>query len=576
MRRSTLIVLALLAALQAALLVRDRARPSHEELAERERRVLPGLERDQIRGLLLERRDEPVELAREGGVWRVVRPIRARADAGAVEAILSALEFLELRRTVPEGVSLRQLGLDPPALRLRLRGAGDAELRLGSLDPTRQGLYLQAGGRVGVVEAPFLEVVDRELDALRDRALGALRADELDLVEIRSEHGDLALTRAADRRGFQVAAGGVRTRADATRALQITAALAALSATRFPREASVARPTLSLRARSRRGATLGLELLGPCPARPRDRLLRATGVEPAPVLACVDASDLAPVLSAAAATGLAELRDLRLTDLEEPALRAIRIEAGRASLALVRDGARWRLADGNGIEADDGALRAWLGSLRDTATRLEPTDPGRLAALGLGASRIVLEREAGGRETIELGQGSAALPARSGGMEGAVLRVAPEARALFAVDPLRFRSRRVVALQRHEVAAIGVERGGAREELLRRPEGGFACATRAVDQDRALALLDRLARLEALRFATAAEKLAAPTLTLRLRLDPDAGAHAPRELRLELGPELAGGGCLGRVAEERKPEVPLFVLAATDCAVLRAPLTSTR
>lgn len=575
MRRSTLIVLALLAALQGALLIRDRARPSSEELSERERRVLPGLERERIRGLLLDRRDEPVELALEDGVWRIVRPIRARADAGAVEAILSALEFLELRRTVPEGVSLRQLGLDPPALRLRLRGAGDAELRLGSLDPTRQGLYLQIAGKLGVVEAAFLEAVDRELDDLRDRALSGLRAEELDHVQIRSEHGELELSRAPDRRGFQVLSGGVRTRANATRALQITAALSALRATRFPREAStVARPTLSLRARSRHGATLALELLGPCPARPRDRLLRATGV-----LACVDAADLAPLLSAAASTGLAELRDLRLTDLEEPALRAIRIEAGRASLALVRDGARWRLDAG--IEADDGVLRTWLGSLRDTATRLEATDPAHLATLGLGASRIVLEREAGGRETIELGQGGGELPARTGGMEGAVLRVAPETRALFAVDPLRFRSRRVLALQRHEVAAIVLERGGSREELVRRAEGGFACAARTVDQDRTLALLDRLARLEALRFAAASEKLAAPALTLRLRLDPegrapDAGAGTPRELRLELGPELAGGGCLGRVAEGRRAEVPLFVLAAADCAVLRAPLTSTR
>lgn len=140
-----------------------------------ERRVL-AMRSDEVERLLLQRdRWTRAVVERVDGGFRVSEPLPGAADAAAVQALLSQLEFLEHdRRLTGEEAdeSHRHLyGLTTPALELRLATSDSAEhhLRLGREAPAG-GTWLEVQGdpSVYVVDTAFLDASSGLLDRLSE------------------------------------------------------------------------------------------------------------------------------------------------------------------------------------------------------------------------------------------------------------------------------------------------------------------------------------------------------------------------------------------------------------------------
>lgn len=102
-----------------------------------------------------------------GGAWRL-QPEDVPADRAAVEDLLNAVAQAESQRTAD--LSAAAAGLVPPRVVLAIADArGAAELRLGKVDASGSGVFVQAGGgAVRVGPRRLLELADRPPAELRD------------------------------------------------------------------------------------------------------------------------------------------------------------------------------------------------------------------------------------------------------------------------------------------------------------------------------------------------------------------------------------------------------------------------
>jgi len=162
------------------------------ELADlRERKVLR-FDRSSIAAIEVGWPDGEVALERvpDGAGWRITRPIEEPADDTTVDQLLSNLSYLRADDFVDEPADDETLGLDEPALRVRLATGPDADgedasfrLEVGAerdgKRPVRSGepsLYLVPAQRLG--DFP------RSLGAYRDKELARFVATDASRVEL--------------------------------------------------------------------------------------------------------------------------------------------------------------------------------------------------------------------------------------------------------------------------------------------------------------------------------------------------------------------------------------------------------
>jgi hypothetical protein len=557
MRRSTLILLGLTAlGLGIYILAVDRYDTSTEQSQHLARRVLPGLERDKIDRIEIERPGGPATvLERADDGWRIVEPVSARADGLAVEAILSGAEFLERIRTVEPSTNQRQLGLVPPSLRITL-GHGEivTRLDLGRVDPSGLGVYSRHGSALFVVERAFFEKLNKTVAQLRERTLLPLSQQRVRKIQIQGPSGSLTVSRGTRGEGrWLLSSGGTMVRARITTIEKLAAALEGLRARRFLERGGSPPPHRVVVALSG-GSRVELRIGGDCPGRPGERLVARK--EGSWVWACVDAEDLAPVLAATAKT----LFELRLTDRRLTDLDLIRIQRPpRPPLVLRRDAGKWTIeGDGDG---DQQLIHAWLRRLRSFTGTLEEADPRRPSAF-VAATRLTLGIEDQGQEVAHVGSPrNGRVPVRRD-QEGVVLWFPQDLVSVLDPDPLRFRSRRVLELSRYHVRRVTTQRGSESEVVAL--EGGKWRVLRpvkvAASRDHMDRLLSLLSRLEVESFRPVGTSPRAVRQRVEIGLDMRSG----RAIKIEVW-VTGEGGCTGRVAG-----APVFALRAGDCSLLAA------
>lgn len=138
---------------------------------------------------------EGIELVRDDGQWRMVRPWPARADVERVNRLLGVLGQPTGDDFAAAEVNLKELGLDQPQATLTV---DDLELRFGGATPLNHRRYVQTGGRVHLLEDRYLYQLmsrasdfadphplppDASIDALRLPDLSLSRGDKGWLVE---------------------------------------------------------------------------------------------------------------------------------------------------------------------------------------------------------------------------------------------------------------------------------------------------------------------------------------------------------------------------------------------------------
>lgn len=209
--RSLLILFLLVAGLGAFVWFYERDLPGTDERAERAKRLLPDFDADEVTGLEVTTEKGTVSLARSGSDeegeadsdssasagWRIIDPLEARADEGAISTLLSTLGTLEKKRTI-EDLDAASAGLAEPRARLTIHGGDEATvLALGDSVPASSDVLVELGGGPPyfVTGGSLADQIDKAPGDWRDRDLFPAVRSDIDRVRVTTGAGTLLLAR---------------------------------------------------------------------------------------------------------------------------------------------------------------------------------------------------------------------------------------------------------------------------------------------------------------------------------------------------------------------------------------------
>ena len=400
MSRNTVIALAIVnAVLLAVILIWDRGQLSTTETAGRSNQVLRTFVRDRVdRVELVRGDDDAIVFVRERdeeeddedilalGTWVIAEPVATAADDDAVDGLLSALEWLAQRRTLENVTSedRERFGLDEPRFVVRYTVIEDTyELRVGGEAPTGDGVYVAVEGEddAYVVGADFIESIDHDLAHFRNKELfegffptGAERV-EVDSIVFEREDGIWQLRRPG--RGW-ANQGLVDRLLRVTRELRAARFVAegASDLAEYGLDAPWHELTVTRGEDITEHRTAHLRVGDPCGEHDGERY--AIDGDEGPVV-CVAVSDLE-----ALEIDRGRLREPRLLAVRDDDVQSVVLATGGERLELSREEDNWKIftgpedARGEPVLADEAAVTAWLGELRESsASAFEPFEEGR-------------------------------------------------------------------------------------------------------------------------------------------------------------------------------------------------------
>lgn len=542
MDKRTTIALAVIAAAMAAFIAfYESGLLSTGELAERRGRVLERFVRPRVTDVSVERGGETIALHRdreedleafELGHWAMTQPIASDADQDAVDGLLSALEWLEARRTLNDvsDEDRRTFGLAEPRATVRFTVAGDeVVLRVGGEDPRGEGVYVASSDReaqVFVVGSDFLEAIQHDADHFRRKELfTGVRSADASAIELDNATTRARLERAEGRWWVREPWDGIARTSTVDDLFQVVSEVRAARFLAGADAASVGldQPTRELLVRRERtdrpagdrpegtedrSSPVRLRIGGSCPGH--DGEVVAMAGDDGPIV-CVTAESIAPL-----DVGVDRIRESRLASLRDDEIERAEFQAGDVSFELVRGDEGWTLRRGEiSGDADEEAIADWARALRETeALSFEPATDEALRARGLLSPRatVTLHRADSERapDVIRLGadDGDGVWVRR--GEEPQIVRYPAAARELVATSSIRFRDRALVhdaedSAQRLRIVRTA-EGGASYEEIVQRDGPGWeVTAPIEVDADR-IAVRDvvrAIASLSALRFVAA-------------------------------------------------------------------------
>lgn len=553
--RTTLILGAVAAVLFAYIVFVDEGTLSTSELEGRSGRVVERFVRSRVKRLDIRFDDVHLEMVRDQdveedmdtfdvGTWTLTEPVSGPADVDAVDALLSAIEWLEAEREIGDvtGEDRTQFGLDEPRVTLVFEVATETHtLRVGSDEPLAHGVYVQIDDddRVFVVGRDLYEALTHDVDHYRSKDMFPdFRTADVTRFSLAREGGTLALER-SERRWY------VREPVDMLardgRVDELLRALRELRAERFVAEAPEDAHGLGDEAAMHfsfapwpEGSThfgderpdVSFAVGAPCPEHPSERLAR---VDEGPVV-CVAAAAL-ELLGRATD----EYRELRLVSTPDDDVERIVIE-GASDFTLTRAEGDWELLQGETTvgPADPAAIAEWVAELREpSAASFVPFTDEAARAHGLedgeAITTLTIHRTDDDHpEVVRLGASDDdGVWVRRG--DEAQLAQYPLAIAELLTPPaIRFRSRTLVARGREDLASVVIERATdpGHTETLHQEGSAWVIETPAEARADAAAagdLADALAPLSALRFVASAPSrehgLDAPRFVIRASFD---------------------------------------------------------
>ncbi len=189
MRPKTLGLLAALVLILGAFIwFVERDLPGTEERAEREKKVLNGVEASDVETVAITAGDDSVRLERvredgvEEGSWRLTSPVEMPADDTAVESLLRTLTRLEKQTSVEEP-DRADLGLEPPQATVTIQTSGrERNLQVGVDVPVTGGrvVSLAGGGdEVWVTEGALWDAITRDPESWRSHRAVPYAASEV-------------------------------------------------------------------------------------------------------------------------------------------------------------------------------------------------------------------------------------------------------------------------------------------------------------------------------------------------------------------------------------------------------------
>lgn len=159
--------------------------------ATKKEKVFAGLEPGKIEEIEVHSAaGEVTTLKKTGDTWQIVAPIVAPADQPAASAIVSALESLEMQRSLDDNPSsVEGFGVEPARITVAFKIAGDASQRrlaVGNKTPTGSDLYARVAGqpKLFLISAYQEDTFSRSTFDLRDKAVLSFARDAVDSVRL--------------------------------------------------------------------------------------------------------------------------------------------------------------------------------------------------------------------------------------------------------------------------------------------------------------------------------------------------------------------------------------------------------
>ncbi len=171
--------------------------PEREKAETRKGRVFTAESQD-VTQVVLKRPAESVELKREGDVWQMVAPVRARGDRGPVDEVLTNVLTAKIDREIAAApASLAEFGLDKPAaeVTLTLKDGKQLGLALGAKNPTGVWVYARERDKPAVFVLPdsVLRDATRPVADFRDKAILAFDRKDVTGLDVVTRDDTLAL-----------------------------------------------------------------------------------------------------------------------------------------------------------------------------------------------------------------------------------------------------------------------------------------------------------------------------------------------------------------------------------------------
>ncbi|MES1241154.1 MAG: DUF4340 domain-containing protein [Acidobacteriota bacterium] len=365
--RTLLVLLVLVLGLGSYIWFYDRDQPSSEERAELEKKAIP-LKKEDVTAVFLQsdagtvrlekvsspapkkEKKEGDELAlEEPAEWRIVEPLKARADTSLVDGLLGALAALDTVRKLDE-VNVKEVGLDKPRATVRVKTAeGEKVLKVGAEIPTSGTTIAALDGEKGalVVSDSFLAEIRRNPGDWRDRQMYRGDRDHVQRITLVSGGQQVVLARQGD--SFRIESP-IRDRADRDRIDDLFAELSGLTAERFLDGGETVQPATSaatVEVVSDQAPPFRIEL-GEEVSTPAPTPESAEDENPAAQAKTFQASsggqrfEVRTRLAEAAARPATDWRAASLSSLESFDVESATVQDGQGALALTRAEPDWK------------------------------------------------------------------------------------------------------------------------------------------------------------------------------------------------------------------------------------------
>lgn len=203
MNRSTSFFILIAAALFSYIYLVDSKEKGSKEKEASEKKLFE-LTASKIHKLTITHDETTIELVKKGSEWKITKPIACSADLSAVEQVLSELEFVETRRTIPSNeiedldATLKQWGLSTPATKITAFGEKKKyELIVGRKIAVSDLYYAKKSSdrnaSVELISSFSRNNFEKKLNDLRSKDLLKFTSSEVRKISLKQVKGESAL-----------------------------------------------------------------------------------------------------------------------------------------------------------------------------------------------------------------------------------------------------------------------------------------------------------------------------------------------------------------------------------------------
>ena len=309
-----------------------------------------------------------VKLKRAGDGWEMLEPVKARADRGAVDGVVSTVVTARVDREIdPSPTKLADYGLEPPEAEITVDVKGRKDplvLRLGAKSPTGAWVYGREGTKPALLA--LSEIVSRDVakpvPELRDKTVLAFDRKGVsgfdlevagDAISVEAQDGGKwRITKPAPYAGDGDVVAEFLDKLETARVKEFVGAAAA------PAQYGLDRPSKVTiwQGKDKDRAARAL-LIGKVDAEKKAVYVMRPG-ESEVLLAPEELWTAVPKTAAS-------LRDKIVLAYAYDKVKRVEVESPKGAVALEREGVGWKLVSPEPLKADSGSVNGLLWRIRD-------------------------------------------------------------------------------------------------------------------------------------------------------------------------------------------------------------------